>query len=64
MADISPFDEQRLGYINCTTNLLHDNINELYESLTDKESTETIRKQVNGMVRTLKSIVADIEEEI
>ena len=62
MSGIPPFEDCRLNHINFVTVDLHNNVNDIYEAMCDKDYP-ILKKTIKAMMITLKGIAESIEEE-
>jgi predicted translin family RNA/ssDNA-binding protein len=60
---ITPLDEQRIKHINHLMDNIHDQSNEIYESLVDKDFNEA-EYNINKLISTLNNIKHTFKDEI
>ena len=61
--NITPLEQKRLQNINFIMEDIHDSVNQIYETLVDKEYDET-RKSILTLNSKLKTINESINDEL
>ena len=63
MNDIPPVEKQRIQSINFVMEDLHCSLNDIYESLIDKDYSK-VKTSVNVLSRRLKGVSESVTDEI
>jgi hypothetical protein len=63
MNDIPPVEKQRIQSINFVMEDLHGSLNDIYESLIDKDYSK-VKTSVNVLSRRLKGVSESVTDEI
>jgi hypothetical protein len=63
MNDIPPVEKQRIQSINFVMEDLHGSLNDIYESLIDKDYPK-VKTSVNVLSRRLKGVSESVTDEI
>ena len=57
------FETKRVQNINFLMDGIHDSANKIYEHLIDEEFDE-LKEEVSSLIRTLKSVLESVEDEL
>jgi hypothetical protein len=57
------FETKRVQNINFLMDDIHDSANQIYEHLIDEEFSE-LKEEVSSLIRTLKSVLESVEDEL